>query len=57
MSNLIHTIFVVLANIIGWGLLVAGVVGFLSFVGFMITDKSKGRNPHNPSSGSGMPWG
>ncbi len=57
MSDFLHTIFVILANVIGWGMLIAGIVGFLSFIGFMISGKGKGSNPHNPGSGSGMPWG
>ena len=57
MSNILHTLFVIIANVICWGMLIAGVVGFLSFFGFMISDNSKGSNPHNPGSGSGMPWG
>lgn len=57
MSAFIHTLFVIIVNIIGWGMLIAGVVGFIAFIGFMISDKSKGSNPHNPASGSGMPWG
>lgn len=57
MSNFLHIIFVVLANIVCWGMLIAGVVGFISFLWFMVTNKDKGSNPHNPNSGSGMPWG
>lgn len=57
MSNFLHIIFVVLANIVCWGMLVAGVVGFISFFWFMVTNKGKGSNPHNPNSGPGMPWG
>lgn len=29
MGSVLHTLFVVLANVIGWGLLVAGIAGFL----------------------------
>lgn len=57
MSNFLHIIFVVLANIVCWGMLVAGVVGFITFFWFMVTNKGKGSNLHNPNSGSGMPWG
>ncbi len=57
MITFLHTVFVIIANIICWGMLIAGVVGFFAFIGFMITDKSEGRNPHNPNTGSGMPWG
>lgn len=57
MSDFLHTIFVILANVIGWGMLIAGIVGFFSFIGFMISDKGNGSNPHNPGSRSGMPWG
>lgn len=39
MSNFLHIIFVVLANIVCWGMLVAGVVGFITFFWFMVTNK------------------
>ncbi len=58
MSSFLHILFVIVANVIGWGMLVAGVIGFIGYIWIMITDKpSSGRNPHNPGSGSGMPWG
>ncbi len=57
MSNFLHIIFVVLANIVCWGMLAAWIVWFISFFWVMITDKRNGRNPHNPNTGSGMPWG
>lgn len=57
MSNFLHIIFVILVNFIGWGMLVAGVIGFIGYFWIMLTDKPSGRNPHNPNSGSGMPWG
>lgn len=57
MSSFLHTIFIVLVNFIGWGMLVAGVIGFIGYFWIMLTDKpSSGRNPHSPG-GSGMPWG
>ena len=58
MGGFLHTIFVILVNFIGWGMLVAGVIGFIGYFWIMLTDKpSSGRNPHDPGGGSGMPWG
>lgn len=58
MSNFLYIIFVVIVNIIGWGMLVAFILFFFGYVWIMLTAKpSSGRNPHNPSGGSGMPWG
>ena len=51
MSNILHSVFVVLANLIGWGLLATGVVGFIAVVWALITGKgnNKGNTP-------GLPW-
>ena len=39
MSNLLHFVYVVLANFVGWGMLITVIVGFLSFIGFIISSK------------------
>ena len=41
MSNFLHIIFVVLANIVCWGMLVAGVVGFITFFGLWLQTRAK----------------
>lgn len=51
MSNILHTIFVVLANLIGWGLLIAAVVGFIFTAWACITGKGNNKN-----NNSGLPW-
>lgn len=57
MGALFHYIFVILANLVGWGLLIAAVVGFFGVVWVLCTDKPKGTDPNDPNQGSGMPWG
>lgn len=51
MSGFLHTIFVILANVIGWGMLIAGIVGFIAVAWALITNKgnNKGNTP-------GLPW-
>ena len=51
MSTFLHTIFVVVVNIIGWGMLVAGVIWFIIISWVVITGKgnNKGNTP-------GLPW-
>lgn len=51
MSNFLHIVFVVLANIVCWGMLVAGVVGFIAVAWALITGKGNCKgNTH------GLPW-
>lgn len=57
MNDFLHTLFVILANVICWGSLLAGIVAFFGFLWIMITDKRTGSDPHDPNSGFGMPWG
>ncbi len=58
MSSFLHILFVIVANVIGWGMLVAGVIGFIGCIWFLITDKSSsGHDPYDPWDSSGMPWG
>ncbi len=57
MITFLQIVFVIIANIICCGMLSAGVVFVFAFIRSMITDKSEGRNPHNPNTGSGMRWG
>lgn len=51
MSNFLHIVFVTVANIVCWGMLVAGVVGFIAVAWALITGKgnNKGNTP-------GLPW-
>ncbi|WP_289740926.1 hypothetical protein [Muribaculum intestinale] len=51
MSDFLHIVFVVFANLICWGMLVAGVVGFIAVLWAIITGKGnkKGNTP-------GLPW-
>lgn len=51
MSNFLHIVFVALANIICWGMLVVGVFGFIAVAWALITGKGnhKGNTP-------GLPW-
>lgn len=48
MSSFLHIVFVVLANIIGWGMLIAGVIGFIWAFWVTITGKGLGSNSHLP---------
>lgn len=47
MSDFLHTIFVILANVIGWGLLIAGVIGFI-YVCYRLVCR--------PGKNGGLPW-
>ncbi len=51
MSDFLYTIFVILANIIGWGMLIAGIISFIAVIWAIITGKGnkKGNTP-------GLPW-
>ena len=51
MSTFLHTIFVIVANVIAWGMLVAGVIWFVIISWAVITGKgnNKGNTP-------GLPW-
>ncbi len=47
MSSLLNTLFVIFVNIIGWGLLISGVVGFL-YVAYRLTFR--------PGKNGRLPW-
>lgn len=51
MGNILHYLFVIIVNIIGWGVLVFGVAGFIAVFRALITGKgnNKGNTP-------GLPW-
>ncbi|MBD5317571.1 MAG: hypothetical protein HDS11_07880 [Bacteroides sp.] len=51
LDTVLHTIFVIVANIIGWGMLVAVVIGFIRVYWAIITGEGnhKGNTP-------GLPW-
>lgn len=51
MSTFLHIIFVIVVNIIGWGMLIFGTIGFICVLWAMITGKGnhKGNIP-------GQPW-
>lgn len=51
MNTLLHTLLVVFANIICWGSLVAGVVGFIAVLWASITGKG-----NNSGNTPGLPW-
>ena len=45
MDTFLHIIFVIVVNVIGWGMLVAGVIGFIRVSWAMITGKNCGKLP------------
>lgn len=47
MGSLLHTLFVILVNLIGWGMLIAGVVGFL-YVAYRLV--------FHPGKNGSLPW-
>ena len=51
MNTFLHTIFVIVVNVIGWGMLVAGVIGFILVSWAVIT--GKGNHKDNIP---GQPW-
>ncbi len=51
MSAFLHTIFVIVVNIIGWGMLIAGVIGFAAVLWAVITGKGNHRG-----NIPGQPW-
>ena len=57
MSYLFHIIFVIVCNIVCWGMLIALVIGVIGFLKVMVSDRKGGSNPNNPNTNSGMPWG
>ena len=57
MSQFFHIIFVIVCNIICWGMLIVLVIGVLGFFNVMVSDCKGGSNPNAPNTNSGMPWG
>ena len=57
MSQFFHIIFVIVCNIICWGMLIVLVIGVLGFFNVMVSDRKGGSNPNDPNTNSGMPWG
>lgn len=47
MNEFLHTVFVVAVNIVGWGLLVAGVIAFLWVLWRLLT---------KPGKNGSLPW-
>ena len=57
MAKLLHNIFVIIVNIIGWGGLISFLIGVIAFIRVMFSNQRIGSNPNDPNHGSGMPWG
>lgn len=47
MSAILHLLLVAIANIIAWGMIIAGVVGFF-YVGYRLV--------FHPGKNGGLPW-
>lgn len=45
LTAVLHTVFVIVINIIGWGMLVAGVIGFIRICWAIISGENCGKLP------------
>ena len=57
MEWLLNLVFVIVCNIICWGMLIVLVICVIGFFRVMTSNSKGGSNPHDPNRGSGMPWG